>query len=423
MKVFISSTYKDLIDYRAAAIHAVEGTNYQASKMEVFGARPEEPLDACLKEVEESNLFIGIYAYRYGFVPADLAISITEMEYTHALRLDKFIYCFIVDEDNQPWLPKWIENEPGKTKLKDFKQKIQSNNICAFFTSPEDLGMKVANALSHYTANYLIPPDSRISISELRKSIGSTLPVQPYFFGRDKELAIIASAISPESRTWGALIDGPGGIGKTALSIKAAHNASDRLFERKIFITAKVRELTAEGEKFLRDFSRDSYFSMLNELALELGEDNIPRLAPDDRTNQLRIAMVGRKTLIVFDNLETLSEDERTRLFQFLSRLPEGNKAIVTSRRRTDVDARVIRLDRLSAEESLQLISELAKNNRRLAREDEKSRRELYEITNGNPLLIKWVCGQLGRNGSSMHSIPEACKFISGAPKGNNPLE
>ena len=36
------------------------------------------------------------------------------------------------------------------------------------------------------------------------------------------------------------------------------------------------------------------------------------------------------------------------RVFQFLGRLPEGNKAIVTSRRRSDVDARAIRLDRLA---------------------------------------------------------------------------
>jgi hypothetical protein len=69
MKVFISSTYKDLIEYRAAAIRAVEGTNYQASKMEVFGARSDEPLNACLKEVEESDFFLGIYTHRYGYVP------------------------------------------------------------------------------------------------------------------------------------------------------------------------------------------------------------------------------------------------------------------------------------------------------------------------------------------------------------------
>ncbi len=86
MKVFISSTYKDLIDYRAAAIRAVEGTSYQASKMEVFGARLDEPVVACLKEVEESDLFIGIYAHRYGYVPKDADISITEMEYLHAKK-------------------------------------------------------------------------------------------------------------------------------------------------------------------------------------------------------------------------------------------------------------------------------------------------------------------------------------------------
>ena len=43
----------------------------------------------------------------------------------------------------------------------------------------------------------------------------SNLPVQAYFFGREKELKIIENAISPKSRTWGVLIDGPGGVGKT----------------------------------------------------------------------------------------------------------------------------------------------------------------------------------------------------------------
>ena len=220
------------------------------------------------------------------------------------------------------------------------------------------------------------------------------------------------------------MIDGPGGIGKTALAIRAAHLASEKLFERKIFISAKVRELTPEGEKPLKDFSRDNYFSMLNELALELGEEGISRLAPDERADPLRMAMAGKKTLIVFDNLETLSEDERTRLFQFLSRLPEGNKAIATSRRgRRDIDARSVRLDRLQRDEALQLIEKLAETNPRLAREKKDEYQKLYEVTNGNPLLIKWVCGQLGREGSAMYTIAEAYKFIENAPKGNDHLE
>lgn len=418
MKVFISSTYKDLIDYRAAAIRAVEGTNYQASKMEVFGARPDEPLDACLKEVEESNFFLGIYAHRYGYVPASSDISITEMEYAHARKLGKTIYCFVIDEENQPWLPKFMEGEPGAEKLKDFKRRIQTDHVCAFFTSPEDLGMKVANALSHYAANH---HELQSPTYQSPKPTGNTLPNQEFFVGREKERDIILSALSPESRTWGALIDGPGGIGKSALAIHAAHKAEG--FDRKIFITAKVRELTAEGEAKLTDFTRPTYLAMLDELGKELGADGLEKLAPDERPNTLRLALAGKKALIIFDNLETLPEDERTRLFQFLSRLPEGNKAIVTSRRRTDVDARIVRLDRLARDEALQLIAELATKYPRLDRATQKEREDLYEITQGNPLFIRWIAGQLGREGSKVRTIAEAASFIDKAQKNNDPLE
>ena len=70
------------------------------------------------------------------------------------------------------------------------------------------------------------------------------LPHQPYFFGREEELAIIAEAFDPESNGWGVLIDGPGGIGKTALAIRAGHLAPDSMYPTKIFLSAKIRELT-----------------------------------------------------------------------------------------------------------------------------------------------------------------------------------
>ncbi len=263
-------------------------------------------------------------------------------------------------------------------------------------------------------------PQSQFTSGQLARN---TLPTQGFFVGREKELDIIKSALSPDSRTWGALIDGPGGIGKTALAIKAAHDAPAELFERKIFITAKVRELTAEGEAKLTDFTRPTYLAMLDELGKELGADGLEKLAPDERPDELRLALAGKKALIIFDNLETLPEDERTRLFQFLSRLPEGNKAIVTSRRRTDVDARIVRLDRLARDEALQLIAELAAKYPRLDRASQKEREDLYEITQGNPLFIRWIAGQLGRDGSQCRTIADACAFIDKAPKGNDPLE
>ena len=178
MKVFISSTYKDLIEYRAAAIRAVEGTSYQAVKMEAFGARPDEPLDACLLEVKQSDLFIGIYALRYGFVPENSDISITEMEYIHAKKLRKPIYCFVLDQENQPWLNRWIEGEPGKSKFEAFKRRIQQDHVYEYFTTPDDLRARVANALSHYVANHLSKTPNDIAANR-RRSRARTSSVYP----------------------------------------------------------------------------------------------------------------------------------------------------------------------------------------------------------------------------------------------------
>jgi tetratricopeptide (TPR) repeat protein len=250
----------------------------------------------------------------------------------------------------------------------------------------------------------------------------STLPTQPFFFGREKELAIIADAISPDSRTWGALIDGPGGIGKTALAIRAGHLAPAAHYPLKIFLSAKVRELTPEGEQKLEDFMLPNYLVLLSELARELGDAELARVPENERANAVRRTLAGVRALLVIDNVETFPEPERVRLYQFLGRLPHGCKAIVTSRRRADVDARVIRLDRLEVKDAMDLLAELAKTNPLLA----ASRQEwqtLYEVTGGNPLLLRWTAGQLGRRGSQCRTVSEACAFLKNAPAGNDPLE
>ena len=250
----------------------------------------------------------------------------------------------------------------------------------------------------------------------------SSLPTQPFFFGREKELASIAEAILPESRTWGALIDGPGGIGKTALAVRAGHLAPAEQYPHKIFLSAKLRYLSPAGEKKLDDFMLPNYLALLSELAEELGDKDLAKSPENERANAVRRALTDQRVLIVIDNLETFEEPERDRLFQFLIRLPQGSKAIVTSRRRSDVDARVIRVDRLPQKDALDLLRELAMSNSRLARE-EADWQALYEATGGNPLLLCWTAGQLGRKGSQCRTVAEACEYLKHAPPGNDPLE
>ena len=312
----------------------------------------------------------------------------------------------------------WADGQ--KSKDKQQRQQVAARNAAAFVLQAlQQVSLKRDDKPQLQTDPLVATP---IPVAS-RKLVSSSLPTQAYFFGREKELNIIVEAISPEARTWGALIDGPGGIGKTALAIRAAYITPDSNFDRKIFLSAKVRELTPQGEQQLEDFMLPNYMALLTELARELGDVNIERTDPKERPNAVRRSLSGVRALIVIDNIETFPESETLRLYQFLSRLPTTCKAIVTSRRRADIDARVIRLDRLERGDALDLIRELAKNNHYLQKASEHELIELYELTNGNPLLIKWTVGQLGRRDSQCRTLPQAFDFLKSAPANNNPLE
>lgn len=246
------------------------------------------------------------------------------------------------------------------------------------------------------------------------------LPRLPSFFGRTEELKKIADALSPKTRTWGALIDGPGGIGKTSLAIRAAE-LSAGLFQRIFFLTSKGRELTAEGEVKRTDFVLPGYLAMLNEIARLLKQPDLAKQPEEERARLLIEALAPAQALLILDNLESLARDDQNRLFEFLSQLPPGCKAIVTSRRRTDVDARIIRLAKLDRDAALALIAALATDRPLLAKASAVERDHLYGETGGNPLLLRWIAGQLGKG--RCRTVAKALDFLRSAPEDNDPLE
>ena len=156
MKVFLSSTYADLVEHRRHAAEAVERLGQQTGRMEVFGARPEEPNEACLREIDQCDLFVGIYAHRYGYVPEGSEISITESEFLDAKDKAKPIFCFLFD-DVYPWSPRMIEAEPGRTRLSRFKDALQRQRVRDTFSTPQDLAVKVATSVGRYIAEVSAP--------------------------------------------------------------------------------------------------------------------------------------------------------------------------------------------------------------------------------------------------------------------------
>lgn len=254
-----------------------------------------------------------------------------------------------------------------------------------------------------------------------RAAIPNNLPRLQYFFGREAELKKIADSLAEDARGWGALIDGPGGIGKTSLAIRAAELVPAGRFSRIIFLSSKERELTADGQRSLGNFVVPGYLEMLNAIARELDKPDIAKTTETERADAVLRALRGTDVLLLLDNLETLPESDRDQLFAFLNRLPRGCSAIVTSRRRADASAVIVRLDKLDWSAASELISELAKNYDLLRRATDAERRALYEDTGGNPLLIRWIAGQLGLG--RCRTIDAALEFLRSAPAGNNPLE
>jgi len=253
-------------------------------------------------------------------------------------------------------------------------------------------------------------------------AVHSNLPHLAYgFFGREGELQRIASALSLGARTWGALIDGPGGIGKTALAIRAAETTAPGQFQRIIFLSAKSRELTPSGPVQLANFVVPTYLNMLNELARQLDRGELTRVTESERPTELQRALQEEQVLLIFDNLESVDPSDRVQLFDFLAHLPSGCKAIVTSRRRDDTDARIVRLGKLSKDAALEFISRLAEDRDLLRQATTSHRVELYENTGGNPLLIRWIAGQLGRG--YCKSVPDALNLLRDVPTENDPLE
>jgi len=162
VKAFLSSTYVDLIEHRKLAVEALERLGQEVGRMELFGARPQEPLKACLSDIEACDIFIGIYAHRYGYTPSNSETSITEAEYNHAAEHKKPVFCFLVNED-YPWPPKMIEEQPAQSKLQHFKRRIAEASVVDDFTTPEVLAFKVASSVGRYLTKNIPPADSEVS--------------------------------------------------------------------------------------------------------------------------------------------------------------------------------------------------------------------------------------------------------------------
>jgi tetratricopeptide (TPR) repeat protein len=227
--------------------------------------------------------------------------------------------------------------------------------------------------------------------------IPNNMPRRALFFGRTKEMGIVLRALSPEDRTWGVLVDGIGGIGKTALAVEAAYRCQEQgLFDVFIFVSAKQTILAPSGIREQTSAVR-TLDECLNETTRVLGQPDIARLAGDGKRRALLDSLRSTRALLIYDNLETLTKEEQEALTDFLRELPQGCKSIITSRRRGGDGAVWLRLEKLEWEAARAIINrEMARDAQlanKLRRAGEARWHELYDETGGSPLALAHTLG------------------------------
>ncbi len=124
-KVMISSTALDLPEHRELVMKACLRQSMFPIMMEHMPAADADAIEESLRIVNEADIYLGIFAFRYGYIPKGYDISITEMEYNRAVERGIPRLIFLMDEDH-PVKPADVERGKGAVKLECTQSTFES---------------------------------------------------------------------------------------------------------------------------------------------------------------------------------------------------------------------------------------------------------------------------------------------------------
>jgi len=146
--VFVSSTSRDMQTQRAAIRGVVEELGMTYVGMEDFVPDEVTPAEYIRDKVDECDLYIGIIGMRYGHVEPGSGMSMTEIEYHHAVAGNKPLRIFVMS-DEATVSDEHRETDPESlAKLAAFKERVLASHTCRMFSDDDDLAAKVRQALS-----------------------------------------------------------------------------------------------------------------------------------------------------------------------------------------------------------------------------------------------------------------------------------
>lgn len=298
LRVFVSSTLQELAEERRTVKNAIQNIQLIPVMFET-GARPYPPRDIYREYLAQSQIFVGIYWDKYGWIAPEENISGLEDEYNLSGNMPKLIY---------------IKNSSGERdkRLSLLLEKIQADDKVSYknFSDASELGNLIISDLAVLlTERFNLSLHNKVNANPVFQN----LPAVPNaLIGREHCIQHITEMmLQPDNRL--ITLTGPGGIGKTRLAIECAGRLSENYRDGVAFVPlAPVRDPSLVAETI----SSSMGIKMSSGSALE----------------SMKMYLKEKNMLLVLDNFEQVV-DAAYVVDELLSAAP-GLKILVTSRER-----------------------------------------------------------------------------------------
>jgi hypothetical protein len=208
MQAFISSTSKDLGEYRQAAAEVCLRLKILPLLMEHFESMGVGATAGSRAQLAAADAYVGIFANRYGYIEPPYDRSVTELEFDYAAERNLERLCFVADKTAD--LPTYPGDD--QQKLATFKARIDTL-IRSTFDSPADLKFKLYDSLVKWLFR------QRSAAPLLREVFAPLFTEYARFAGRGDELAHVQAFLDAPDPGY-LVITAPAGYGKTALAVQ-----------------------------------------------------------------------------------------------------------------------------------------------------------------------------------------------------------
>ncbi|HTF09897.1 MAG TPA: DUF4062 domain-containing protein, partial [Asanoa sp.] len=270
LRVFVSSTLRELAEERAVVAQAIAALRLTPVMFEQ-GARPHPPQAVYRAYLEQSDIFIGLYWQRYGWMAPGMEVSGLEDEVELARALPRLVYVKDEAAEREPRLDELLTRvgEEGPTSFRYFRDVAELSRLVR-----DDLAVLLSE---------------RFAAARPTVAGGggpNPLPVgRTSLVGRERAIDDVAGLLE---RTDVRLVTltGTGGVGKTRLAVAAAERLHDRFAARVVFVP--LAGLTEPDQ-------------VMAAIARNVGADLAGAVAP---LHALAGQLGDEQWLLVLDNLE-----------------------------------------------------------------------------------------------------------------------